>query len=313
MGEAFSALCCAVGGGKKEQPLPRSDHDFDHGEEKSRGIVDDGGESAVRKHLLLASQSSSDVSGDSKPADLKLPPWKPPPESVIPEWKPVATPILSGIVPKISKQLIKEPVIREVEEAPGCVLGESPHWCAITKSLFYIDIQGKKIHRYDPLSKVVDTMNTEQQVGFAIPSVKTVANKIILIVGLEDNISEINFTDKTIIRVLSAVPEKDLKDKRFNDGKCSPMGRLYAGYMHAKWREGKYGNLYTLISDNLRPLFDSTGDRSSSPLLPLSFNYLSLCMISPLTNTLYQQPTKNFIYRMDQLGFKMSMEVLPCT
>ena len=260
-------LCCIIGG-TKDKPLSRGDDD-----EGDRGI---GAESRIRQHLLLASQSSSEIT-DSKPLDLKLPPYKAPAESAIPSWSPVATPILSQIV---HSKLIKEPEIREVEDAPGCILGESPHWCAITKSLFYIDIQGKKIHRYDPASKSVDTMSTEQQVGFAIPSVKTVANKIILIVGLEDSITEVNFTDKKVIRVLSAVPEKDLKDKRFNDGKCNPTGRLYAGYMHAKWREGKYGNLYTLVSDNLRPLFDSTGETSPTlPCIVLHPYYLNIPLI----------------------------------
>ena len=75
--------------------------------------------------------------------------------------------------------------------------------------------------------------------------------------GLESTVVEVDFTAKKMVRVVSAVGEKDVKDRRFNDGKCSPSGRLYCGYMHNKWRDGHCGQLYTLAGDsNLRPVFD---------------------------------------------------------
>lgn len=138
--------------------------------------------------------------------------------------------------------------VEEINNAAMSVLGESPHWCSITQSLFYIDILACKIHRYIPAINYCETMQMEQQVGFVIPTNLTTASNILLIVGLENSIVEVNFTEKLILRTVAVVPHASTNhfEKRFNDGKCSFDGSLYAGYMSVKWREGSRGCFYTL-------------------------------------------------------------------
>lgn len=43
-------------------------------------------------------------------------------------------------------------------------------------------------------------------------------------------------------------PESDLPDNRFNDGKCDPAGRFWAGTMSLKGEEGT-GSLYMLDTE----------------------------------------------------------------
>lgn len=42
------------------------------------------------------------------------------------------------------------PQIERISE--GFILSESPHWDAKTQNLYYVDIFGKKIFRYNPTS-----------------------------------------------------------------------------------------------------------------------------------------------------------------
>jgi sugar lactone lactonase YvrE len=135
-----------------------------------------------------------------------------------------------------------------VEEVPvpPTVLGESPHWCAITESLFYIDITAKTIFRYIPSAKKTESMIMDSAVGFAIPTSATVSSKIILYVGLEKNVVEVNFTTKEVLRIVSSLPSSVTDNCRFNDGKCNSRGQLYAGYMNIAWRDGLFGNVYQL-------------------------------------------------------------------
>lgn len=154
-----------------------------------------------------------------------------------------------------------------VEEVivPPTLHGESPHWCNISKSLFYIDIAAKTVYSYSPSTKIVDSMIMNSVVGFAVPTSRTTAHKVVLFVGLESEIVEVDFTNKDILRVVSSLPENVSKNSRFNDGKCNHDGRLYAGYMNRKWRDGEKGNLYQLCRSNLKsaeapmdlhPMFD---------------------------------------------------------
>ena len=146
-------------------------------------------------------------------------------------------------------------LIEEIS-VPSTVHGESPHWCSITGSLFYVDIKAKTIYQYVPSTKRTESMTFNSFVGFAIPTSRSTTTKIILFVGLESEIVEVNFTTKEILRVVSTLPEDTSLDCRFNDGKCNHEGRLYTGYMHSKWRDGKRGNVYQLIQS--QPETDDT-------------------------------------------------------
>ena len=142
-----------------------------------------------------------------------------------------------------------------VEEVcvPFTTLGESPYWCSITDSLFYVDITAKLICQYYPSSKAFQSMKMGSDVGFAIPTQKTRRCEIILFVGLEDKIVEVNFTTKEVLRTVTTLPDDLISESRFNDGKCDCNGRLYAGYMNKNWRDGVHGNVYQLVRSMKEP------------------------------------------------------------
>lgn len=67
--------------------------------------------------------------------------------------------------------MTKMPVKVEVLPSPKSQLGESPHWDEHTQSLYYSDIQGAAILRYDfNENKIYSaTIDGETSVGFIIP------------------------------------------------------------------------------------------------------------------------------------------------
>jgi sugar lactone lactonase YvrE len=139
--------------------------------------------------------------------------------------------------------------------SPKCLLGESPKWYQSVNSdgelveyLIYIDILSYLIHVHNPLTNDSSTMKFDQSVGFVLPSNKSLGEKLILIVGLEDRVVEVDFFPQTIISTILVVPETYYENyKRFNDAECNPDGLIFAGFMHPQWRDGFKGN-YFLIS-----------------------------------------------------------------
>ncbi|XP_967668.2 uncharacterized protein LOC656019 [Tribolium castaneum] len=113
-------------------------------------------------------------------------------------------------------------------------LGEGPHWDAATQSLYFVDIFGKTIHKYVPVTKkhtkaVIGT----NHVSLIIP-VEGEKNKFLITIGRQlvtvkwDGSSE-KVSEITKIGEVDDDPET--LDNRFNDGKCDPTGRLWAGTM----------------------------------------------------------------------------------
>ena len=148
----------------------------------------------------------------------------------------------------------------EEVEVPATILGESPHWCSITDSLFYIDITGKTIYQYIPSSNSSNSMVMDSVVGFAVPTNESTPENIILFVGLESEVIEVNFSTKEILHVISTITGVPTDGCRFNDGKCNAAGRLYAGYMNKNWRDGIRGNVFQLIKSNHEPGLDDEVD-----------------------------------------------------
>jgi sugar lactone lactonase YvrE len=133
-------------------------------------------------------------------------------------------------------------------EAIECVLpwkanvGESPVWHPGERRLYWIDIQGKQIHRFDPVTRKNETFDLPEivtciQLRAAGGLVLTLKKKFAFYDPQTNHLEE-----------LTAV-EQDQPDNRFNDGKCDPQGRFWAGSMNARnWKEPS-GNLYRMNPD----------------------------------------------------------------
>ena len=120
------------------------------------------------------------------------------------------------------------------------ILGEGPCWHAEEKVLYWIDILGKTLHRYDPKSNTDHT----REIGETIATVAPRASGGLLL-ALEHGFAFFNFDDGVIER-LDPVEADD--ENRFNDGKCDPMGRFWCGSMHIRG-ENPTGNLYRMDAD----------------------------------------------------------------
>lgn len=104
-------------------------------------------------------------------------------------------------------------------------LGEGAIWNYDSQELYWVDIEGKKLHIYNPETKQNRSLETPSRVGTVVPAGENKA-----VIALEDGIYIIN-TENGEIKILSDV-EAAITENRFNDGKCDPAGRLWVGSMH---------------------------------------------------------------------------------
>jgi sugar lactone lactonase YvrE len=130
-------------------------------------------------------------------------------------------------------------------ESVSCVLpwqamvGESPVWDSQSQSLYWIDIQCKHIHRFHPASCRNQT--------FDLPEIVTsIALRAAggLVLTLKKHFAI--FDPATLALQRLAAVESDTPNNRFNDGKCDPQGRFWAGTMDAVHWSAPAGRLYRL-------------------------------------------------------------------
>jgi len=117
------------------------------------------------------------------------------------------------------------------------VLGEGPVWDELLKEVFWVDIEGRKLHRYRPSDGKTAEYSFEQKIGCALP-----AEDGSWVLGLADGFYR--FDPKSGCATLMVHTKDENPSNRLNDGKCDPTGRIWAGTMSSKWQRD--GNLYTL-------------------------------------------------------------------
>jgi gluconolactonase len=117
-------------------------------------------------------------------------------------------------------------------EAQRCELGEGPHWDIERQSLYYVDIVGPAIFRYDYKSGEIykaTIKGSDARLGFITP-VDGTSNEFI--VGADHDLIVISWDGKsgqaTVVRVLTQV-DLDNPPHRINDGKVDPRGRVFFG------------------------------------------------------------------------------------
>ena len=121
------------------------------------------------------------------------------------------------------------------------LLGEGAVWHAQKQMLYWIDIMGNKVHIYDPATRQDRAINVGQPVGTIVPRK---SGGVIL--ALQHGLASLDLNTEKLTMIVD--PESHLPDNRFNDGKCDPAGRFWAGTTSFSNRECA-GNLYRMDTD----------------------------------------------------------------
>jgi sugar lactone lactonase YvrE len=120
-----------------------------------------------------------------------------------------------------------------------CQWGEGPIWWQGV--LYYVDIEGKRVHRFDPADGSEQSWDAGQRVGTVVPRESGG-----LVIAGDHGLSFLDPETGTLTPI--ADPEADKPDNRFNDGKCSPDGRFFAGTISLAKKTGD-AKLYRLDPD----------------------------------------------------------------
>jgi sugar lactone lactonase YvrE len=118
--------------------------------------------------------------------------------------------------------------------------GEGPVWW--NDCLYYLDIEGHTICRFHPETGKETSWNVAQRIGVVVPR-----SSGGFVFGGDQGLF---FLDEMTGNTVAIVdPESDKPDNRFNDGKCSPDGRFFAGTISLIKKTGD-AKLYRLDPDH---------------------------------------------------------------
>jgi sugar lactone lactonase YvrE len=122
-------------------------------------------------------------------------------------------------------------------------VGESPVWSAREQALYWVDILGPTIHRWEPASNARRSWPMPAAVGSI--GLREAGG---LVVALRSGFHL--FDPATEALALLAHPEPDLPTNRLNDGKVAPDGAFWAGTMDDRADKQPVGSLYRLGADH---------------------------------------------------------------
>lgn len=103
-------------------------------------------------------------------------------------------------------------------------LGEGPVWSEREACVWFVDIKGRKLHRYRPSDRSKRSWDTPDQTGFALP-----ATDGSLVCGVRTGLHRF-WPETGRFEFLTAV-EPDRPQNRLNDGFAAPDGSLWFGSM----------------------------------------------------------------------------------
>ncbi len=114
----------------------------------------------------------------------------------------------------------------------GATLGEGPVWREDTGQLLWLDIDGKKLHFFSPETGGDAVLPLPEKPGSVC-----VAKSGALMLTLQDGVFRMEKNGR-LTRFLDS-PERDFPENRFNDGKCDPQGRFWAGTINMAGKMGR--------------------------------------------------------------------------
>lgn len=110
---------------------------------------------------------------------------------------------------------------------PIAALGECPVWDARTSSLYWVDIDGRHLHRHHPATGLNETRTLNGRPGSFVLTAETGR----LVVASEHQLLELDWASGTTSVLADLEPAGT--GNRLNDGRCDPAGRFVVGSMFA--------------------------------------------------------------------------------
>ncbi len=102
--------------------------------------------------------------------------------------------------------------------------GEGPIWDAPSQRLYWVNISEGEVHIFDPAAKTDRTIQVGQPVGTIVPR-----RSGGVMLALKHGFASLDLDTEAL--TMFDDPEADKPRNRFNDGKCDPAGRFWAGTM----------------------------------------------------------------------------------
>jgi len=130
----------------------------------------------------------------------------------------------------------------ECVQREEAVVGESPVWCSRERVLYWVDITGRKIHRFWPATRKSDAFDLPHPV-----TALAVRSRGGLVLLLRKKFAFFDLATRQLSYLDD--PEADKPENRFNDAKCDREGRFWAGTMGDVHWDAPCGALYRLDPD----------------------------------------------------------------
>ncbi|MCB2408018.1 SMP-30/gluconolactonase/LRE family protein [Hymenobacter lucidus] len=127
-------------------------------------------------------------------------------------------------------------------------LGEGAIWHPQEHKLYWVDIEGRSLHIFDPATGQARQLPTHSRVGTVVP-----AGPGQVLVALQSGLHRMNTETGALTLLVNPLTEPGL---RFNDGKCDPAGRFWVGTLDmndqphraALYRLDPDGSLHTMLT-----------------------------------------------------------------
>ncbi len=103
-------------------------------------------------------------------------------------------------------------------------VGESPVWDVAAQALYWVDIEGRHIHRFDWTSGQHQSWDTPERVGCI-----ALSGRGGLVAAMETGIFQLTLGEPPEVKLQCLAAIRHAQQRmRFNDGRCDRQGRLWA-------------------------------------------------------------------------------------
>ena len=120
-------------------------------------------------------------------------------------------------------------------------IGECPTWSLADRALWWVDIVGRTLNRFDPATGAAQALPMPADIGsFGLRAAGG------FVAALRDGLWLVD--DRGVLQRRVATAPYDSSTHRFNDGRCDPFGRFWVGSMNER-RDAASAKLWRLDAD----------------------------------------------------------------